>query len=297
MMICWPARVLKDGRIKIGWNLCQQNISSHSSYTLPRLHVRAGFPLTEFHAPQHPQVGKNCPPTSTLRAWNCIDLNMHLPYISHNNRANLFHTHGGPCRAFGMKKDAARETPGHEGMKKEAVRHEAALVDSSAVVHETAVIGPFTTVLAGVKIEEGAIVGSNCEIGPDVIVGRQVLIKSHVSLSHCTLENNVVLWPGVRIGQDGFGFHPAPPTTKGAALGGGQVHKKPQELRVRIGAHVEIGANSTIDRGSWRDTCIGAHTKLDNMVHIAHNVVIGCASASVAVPCGVCVTRAVRVRM
>jgi hypothetical protein len=105
------------------------------------------------------------------------------------------------------------------------------------------------------------------------------------------LENNVVLWPGVRIGQDGFGFHPAPPTTKGAALGGGQVHKKPQELRVRIGAHVEIGANSTIDRGSWRDTCIGAHTKLDNMVHIAHNVVIGCASVSVAVPCGMCASR------
>ena len=78
--------------------------------------------------------------------------------------------------------------------------------------------------------------------------------------SRCELHN------GVCIGQDGFGF------TVDAR---GNMVKKPQELRVIIGNHVEIGANSCIDRGSWRDTVIGDHTKLDNLVQVGHNVVLG----------------------
>ena len=86
--------------------------------------------------------------------------------------------------------------------------------------------------------------------------------------------------PGARPEEEGGAGAGARAQTEPAAGAGGvrrsdTVEKKPQELRVRIGAHVEIGANSTIDRGSWRDTAIGAHSKLDNLVHIAHNVVLG----------------------
>ncbi|XP_028767837.1 probable UDP-3-O-acylglucosamine N-acyltransferase 2, mitochondrial [Neltuma alba] len=88
----------------------------------------------------------------------------------------------------------------------------------------------------------------------------------NVALSNCQVGNLCVFHNGVCIGQDGFGFY---------VDGSGNVIKKPQMLNVIIGAHVEIGANTCIDRGSWRDTTIGDHTKLDNLVQIGHNVVIG----------------------
>ena len=87
--------------------------------------------------------------------------------------------------------------------------HGTASIDASARVHEAAYIGAHTVILAGVEIEEGATIESHCVIGPDVVVGRNSRILSHASLSHCTLSNDVVLWNGVRVGQDGFGFHPA----------------------------------------------------------------------------------------
>ena len=100
---------------------------------------------------------------------------------------------------------------------------------------------------------------------PQVKIGRDCSIGANVTVSHAFIGNRVILHPGVRIGQDGFGFAMGP-----------QGHLKvPQVGRVIIQDDVEIGANTTVDRGASRDTVIGEGTKIDNLVQIAHNVVIG----------------------
>jgi hypothetical protein len=86
-------------------------------------------------------------------------------------------------------------------------RHATALVDGSARVHDTARVGPYAVILEGVTVGAGSVIEGHCVIGPHVVVGPQCRISSHVTVSHATLEDHVVLWPGVRIGQDGFGIH------------------------------------------------------------------------------------------
>jgi UDP-3-O-[3-hydroxymyristoyl] glucosamine N-acyltransferase len=147
----------------------------------------------------------------------------------------------------------------------------------SGGIAKTAVVAPTSKIAKGVCIGPGAVIGENCEIGartsigPNTVVGdgvrigEECQIASNCTLTHCDVENRVILHPGVRIGQDGFGFAPGMP-----------LHTKvPQLGRVLIGDDVEIGANAAIDRGAAPDTVIGAGTKIDNLVHIAHNVTIG----------------------
>jgi UDP-3-O-[3-hydroxymyristoyl] glucosamine N-acyltransferase len=148
---------------------------------------------------------------------------------------------------------------------------ETAGISPKATVHGSAVIG------SGVTIDPGAVVGprsnigdytcigSNVVIGPDVVIGRNCSIGAGAVLAHATIGDNVIIHPGVSIGQDGFGFVP-----------GARGHIKiPQVGGVIIQDNIEIGANTTIDRGSTRNTFIGEGTKIDNLVQIAHNVVVG----------------------
>jgi UDP-3-O-[3-hydroxymyristoyl] glucosamine N-acyltransferase len=143
--------------------------------------------------------------------------------------------------------------------------HYSAVVAAGVSIHPTAEIGPFCFV------DEGAEIGAGCRIGPYVSVGRGVSIGvdcrigSHASLSHAMLGARVYIYPGVRIGQEGFSFA----HTKQGFL------SIPQLGRVVIGDDVEVGANTTIDRGSVRDTVIGAGSRLDNLVQIGHNVRMG----------------------
>mmetsp|Transcript_22478 Transcript_22478/g.31265 ORF Transcript_22478/g.31265 Transcript_22478/m.31265 type:complete len:339 (+) Transcript_22478:115-1131(+) len=134
-------------------------------------------------------------------------------------------------------------------------------VDPSAVVEIGAVVH------AGAKIAGLVLVGSGSVVGPAVSVGANTVLHYNVALSHCDIGESCIFHHGVCLGQDGFGFLVDPKT--------GEVVKKPQELRVLVGSHVEIGAGSCVDRGSWRDTTIGDHTKIDNLVQIGHNVHIG----------------------
>jgi UDP-3-O-[3-hydroxymyristoyl] glucosamine N-acyltransferase len=127
------------------------------------------------------------------------------------------------------------------------------------VVEPGAVIGPRA------QIGAGTLIGANAVIGPDVCIGRDCSVGPGASVLCALVGNRVVLHAGVRIGQDGFGF----------AMGPGGHLKVPQIGRVIIQDDVEIGANTTIDRGALRDTFIGEGTKIDNLVQIAHNVVIG----------------------
>ncbi|SLN54093.1 UDP-3-O-(3-hydroxymyristoyl)glucosamine N-acyltransferase [Oceanibacterium hippocampi] len=147
----------------------------------------------------------------------------------------------------------------------EPARHESAVIAPSAVIGEDCRIDPFAVIEAGAEIGAGTAIGAGTVIGRRVVVGRDCRIGAHVSLSHCLVGDRVTIHPGARIGQDGFGFAPDP---------AGHV-RVPQIGRVVISDDVEIGANSTIDRGAGPDTVIGAGTWIDNLVQIGHNVRVG----------------------
>ena len=137
--------------------------------------------------------------------------------------------------------------------------HPSARLEAGVTVDPFAVIGPRAEIGAGTLIAAGAV------IGPGVAIGRDCAIGANSTVTHALIGDRVIIHPGARIGQDGFGFLPS-----------AQGHQKiPQTRRVIIQDDVEIGANVTIDRGSTRDTVIGEGTKIDNLVQIAHNVSIG----------------------
>jgi UDP-3-O-[3-hydroxymyristoyl] glucosamine N-acyltransferase len=145
--------------------------------------------------------------------------------------------------------------------------HVTAVIDPSAQVSPEAEIGPYCVIGARAEIAPGCRIGPLVTIGDGVQVGRDTRIGSHAAVSHCLIGERVFIFPGVRIGQEGFGFDPMP-TARGFTT-------VPQLGRVIIEDDVEIGANSMIDRGSAQDTVIGAGSRLDNGVQIAHNVRLG----------------------
>jgi UDP-3-O-[3-hydroxymyristoyl] glucosamine N-acyltransferase len=148
---------------------------------------------------------------------------------------------------------------GVKGCSKDAHVHPTARLEANVTVDPLAVIG------AHAEIGGGAVIAAGAVIGPSVCIGRDCAIGAGATIQHALIGDRVIIHPGVRIGQDGFGYLPGP---KG--------HQKiPQTRRVIIQDDVEIGANSTIDRGATRDTVIGEGTKIDNLVQIGHNTSIG----------------------
>jgi len=140
-----------------------------------------------------------------------------------------------------------------------------------AAIHPTArfedgvSIDPGVVVGAGAEIGAGSVLCAHAVIGPGVKIGRGCRVGAQASIVHAYLGNRVIVHPGARLGQDGFGFAPGP---------NGHL-KAPQLGRVIVQDDVEIGANTTIDRGGLRDTIVGEGTKIDNLVQIGHNVVVG----------------------
>jgi UDP-3-O-[3-hydroxymyristoyl] glucosamine N-acyltransferase len=141
-----------------------------------------------------------------------------------------------------------------------------AFVETGASIGAGAVIGPRAEIGAGAVVAPGAVIGADCRIGRDSYIGPCASVLAAL------IGNRVIIHGGARIGQDGFGFVPG---SKG-------LEKVPQIGRVVIQDDVEIGANSTIDRGALGDTVIGEGTKIDNLVQIGHNVRVGrhCAIAA-----------------
>ncbi|MDP6174566.1 MAG: UDP-3-O-(3-hydroxymyristoyl)glucosamine N-acyltransferase [Rhodospirillales bacterium] len=144
-------------------------------------------------------------------------------------------------------------------------------ISGSAQIAPSASIGADCAIDAGVvigedaEIGEGCWIGANSTLGDGIVLGPKCRIGPNVSLAFCLIGAGAVLHSGVRIGGDGFGFAP-----------GATGHEKvPQLGRVIIQDDVEIGSNSTIDRGSGPDTVIGAGCKIDNLVQIGHNVHMG----------------------
>jgi UDP-3-O-[3-hydroxymyristoyl] glucosamine N-acyltransferase len=161
-------------------------------------------------------------------------------------------------------------------------------IHASASIHPTATIGKGVSIAAGCVIGEGCVVGDdsildpNVVLYPDVRIGKNVHLFSGVSIREgCIVRDHTVIHNNSVIGADGFGYLSDP---------AGGILKVPQVGIVEIGAHVEIGANTTIDRGTTGATVIGPHTKIDNQVQIGHNVVIGshciiCAKVGIAGSC------------
>ncbi len=137
--------------------------------------------------------------------------------------------------------------------------HESATIEDNVSIQSGVIVGP------GVHIGAGTRVDANSYIGRGVKIGRKCFIHPNTTLQFALIGDEVVIHTGVRIGTDGFGYVP-----------GASGHKKiPQLGRVIIQDRVEIGANTTIDRGALEDTSIGEGTKIDNLVHIGHNCHIG----------------------
>ncbi|MGV8986301.1 MAG: UDP-3-O-(3-hydroxymyristoyl)glucosamine N-acyltransferase [Cypionkella sp.] len=163
--------------------------------------------------------------------------------------------------------------------------HPMTVIDPSAEIGAGAAIGPFVSIGAGVKIGPGARIASHVSIGTDAVIGSDALLLEGVRIGdRVEIGDRVICQPGCVIGADGFSF--VTPEKSGveeirASLGiRGEIH--PQQWHrihslgaVIIGDDVEVGANSCIDRGTIRSTRIGARTKLDNLVHVAHNVEVG----------------------
>jgi len=150
------------------------------------------------------------------------------------------------------------------GIHPSAVVGEGAQIDASASIAATAVIG------AGAVIGAHSVIGEGCCIGEKVVIGNHARLYPRVVVYHgCVLGDNLIAHSGVVIGSDGFGI----------AMDEGRWIKIPQIGRVVIGNDVEIGANTTIDRGALDDTVIEDGVKLDNQIQIAHNVRIGAHTA------------------
>lgn len=154
------------------------------------------------------------------------------------------------------------------------------LVAPDSDIAPTARVASGAVIGARAKIGAGTYIGPNTVIGPGVVVGDNCVIGANTTLIFCLIGNRVVIHAGVQIGQDGLGFTASP---------GGPV-KVPQLGRVIIHDDVEIGANCTFDRGTLGDTIIGRSCKFDNLVQIAHNVVMGqgCVVAAQAGIAGSC---------
>jgi len=144
--------------------------------------------------------------------------------------------------------------------------HPSACVDEAALVDPTAEVGPFVTIGSGAHVGARTRIGAGSSIGPGVAIGEDCILHPRVSIyERVAIGARCVVHAGAVIGADGFGFE----------MTGGSYQKVPQVGTVTIGDDVEIGANTCIDRATLGVTVIGDGTKLDNMVHIAHNCRIG----------------------
>ncbi|WP_050931711.1 UDP-3-O-(3-hydroxymyristoyl)glucosamine N-acyltransferase [Aestuariivita boseongensis] len=175
--------------------------------------------------------------------------------------------------------------------------HPSAVIDPTAQLGEGVSVGPNAVIGPRAVVGEGTVIGPLCFVGADVRIGAGGLLREQVSVgARVRLGDRFIAQPGARIGGDGFSFVTPEPSqveavrqTLGDQSGGtAQSYVRIHSVgSVRIGDDVELGANSTIDNGTIRDTQVGDGTKFDNLVQVGHNVIIGrdclvCAQAGIA---------------
>ena len=144
--------------------------------------------------------------------------------------------------------------------------HPSAVIDETVVLGKDVVIGPNVTIGAKTRIGDNTVIEASVSIGKRVVIGERGRLYPNVSIyNDSQIGNKVIIHSGAVIGADGFGYVPKD----------GKIFKVPQLGRVVIEDNVEIGANTCIDRGTFTDTVVGANTKIDNLVQVAHNVKMG----------------------
>lgn len=144
--------------------------------------------------------------------------------------------------------------------------HPTAVIGEGAEIASSACVQAYSVIEAGASIGDGAVIGAYCYVGREAKIGAHSLLHPRVTIAdRCIVGRRVVLHSGVVLGSDGFGFENH----------GGRHVKIPQVGMVQVDDDVEIGANTTVDRARFGRTWIGEGTKIDNLVQIAHNVVIG----------------------
>ena len=150
--------------------------------------------------------------------------------------------------------------------KPEASIHPTAVFEKGVALGKEVSVGPYSVLGEGVQVGDGARIASHVVVGDGCVVGPESVLHPHVVLYPGTkLGARVILHAGVKLGVDGFGYVPV----------NGENQKVPQVGACVVGDNVEIGANSCVDRGSIGRTVVGEGTKLDNLVHLAHNVQVG----------------------
>lgn len=169
--------------------------------------------------------------------------------------------HDNPYLAFALVAQRLERRP----------EHPPGVQDGASVAGDVALgadvhVGRGAIIESGAEVGAGSVIGPGCVVGAGTRIGVECRLTANVTICHdCVLGDRVVLQPGTVIGSDGFGF----------AFDGNRWVKVPQTGRVVIGDDVEIGANTTVDRGALEDTVIENGVKVDNLVQIAHNVRIG----------------------
>jgi len=147
-----------------------------------------------------------------------------------------------------------------------------AIIDSTAKIGENCYIAPGAVIGANAELANGVEIEANATIDDGVVIGENSIVGANASITHAIIGKNCYIYTGARVGQDGFGFAMSPTG-----------HKRiPQMGRVIVEDNVEIGANTTIDRGAGPDTIVRAGAMIDNLVQLGHNVEIGSGSVIVS---------------
>ena len=180
-----------------------------------------------------------------------------MDYVPHGMIALLTKT---PYGAYGLIAQHFYPRPSGDG-----TIHPNASIDATAQLGRNVSVESGAVIDANVKIGDNTLIKANAYVGAGVQIGENGLIGANTTIEYCQMGNDVQVLAGAVIGSRGFGF--ASDTLDFIDI--------PQLGRVIIGNHVEIGANVTIDRGTVQDTVIGNHVRIDNMVHVAHNVKMG----------------------
>lgn len=207
-----------------------------------------------------------------------ISRNVATPQFDQSTRALLIVDDADLALNTMLDMFATRATPPAPGV------HPTAAIDPTATIGQGVHIGPGCFVGARTRVGDGTALLAGVYLGNDVSIGRACIFHAHVSvLDRCTVGDGCLFFPGVVIGADGFGFRPSPD--------GRGVVKIPHIGNVEVGAGVEIGANSCVDRAKFGSTIVGAGSKFDNLVQIGHGVRLGrcCLIASGTAVGGSCV--------
>ncbi len=209
------------------------------------------FYISVFHNPKYQES------LETTKASACI-LSSEMAEHAPRHLALLVALH--PYRSYALIANAF-----YPQERKEGEIAPTAVVHPSAKLGRNVIIGPMAVIGAHAELGDYVEVGPLAVIGEGVVIGESTVIRDHVSLSYALIGKYVHIKSGARIGQSGFGFF---------MDSEGHV-PVPQLGRVIIHDYVEIGANTTVDRGSGADTVIGRGTRIDNLVQVAHNVEFG----------------------